>query len=342
MRFLILVLSYFIIYSSQAKDITILLAGDTMLGSDKHIISEKMFGESLPIFKNYYDILFFNYEATVGTKGLDDTNPKCISGKYCYTFMSDIKSLQVLSNLNTSSALVLNMANNHSNDYGSIVQKNTYLQMSQVAHPIGYYKDPAKELHINNQKIVFIGASPHTGSLSIFSEDLVNIVRQYKKKGYITVVSLHMGAEGKNAYWVENKNEHFAGQNRGNIYQLSRNLVDNGADIIVGHGPHVMRGIEKYKNKIIIYSLGNFLTYGQFSLQTKTAESVLIGLTINQEGNVTLGKLFGYQQTKTSYPHLWKQGVAIISHTATAENIKNLSSANFEKTFIFHKDNTFN
>ena len=62
------------------------------------------------------------------------------------------------------------------------------------------------------------------------------------------------------------KQKFFYGENRGDVHHFARSVVDAGADIVLGHGPHVTRAVEVYKNKFIAYSLGNFNTYGRFSL----------------------------------------------------------------------------
>lgn len=323
-------------------DISLLLAGDIMLGSNDKFITPKLFGDSLEQLRNPYDILFFNFEGTTGEIGMDNKTPKCTQGIYCFTFMSPLSSLKIFNELkNPQSKLVFNLANNHSKDFGDRVQKLTYNALSQYGYPIGYEDFPTKEMIVKNKQMVFIGASPHMGSLSIFSNKLNKLVKYYKEKNYIIIVSLHMGAEGNDKYWVKDNNEYFAGQNRGNIYQLSHQLVDDGADLIVGHGPHIIRGIEKYKGKPIIYSLGNFLTYGTFNLKGNAAMSVLISVNLEQDGKFKIGKIYGYEQTKNTNPLLWQNGVALKQDNTVIDWIKNLSEKNFKETFMFDKLNQF-
>ena len=76
------------------------------------------------------------------------------------------------------------------------------------------------------------------------------------------IVSFHGGAEGPLYQRVPRSSEVFYGENRGNVYQLAHQLIDAGADIVFGHGPHVVRAVEVYKDRFIAYSLGNFCTYG--------------------------------------------------------------------------------
>ena len=82
----------------------------------------------------------------------------------------------------------------------------------------------------------------------------------------IVIVSFHGGAEGSEYTNITKKTEIFLGENRGNPYEFSRVAIDAGADVIFGHGPHVTRSMDIYKNRFIAYSLGNFATYARMSL----------------------------------------------------------------------------
>ena len=82
----------------------------------------------------------------------------------------------------------------------------------------------------------------------------------------IVIVSFHGGAEGADYQNVTRETETFYGENRGNVYEFSHRMIDAGADIVFGHGPHVTRAIEVYKDRFIAYSLGNFCTYRRFNL----------------------------------------------------------------------------
>ena len=55
-------------------------------------------------------------------------------------------------------------------------------------------------------------------------------------------------------------------QNRGSVYRFAHEVVDAGADVVFGHGPHVTRALEFYRDRLICYSLGNFATYRRFNL----------------------------------------------------------------------------
>ena len=83
----------------------------------------------------------------------------------------------------------------------------------------------------------------------------------------MVIVSCHIGAEGESRSAITRADELFLGENRGNPYAFAHAAVDAGADIVFCHGPHIPRAIEVYRGRFIAYSLGNFWTYGRFSLR---------------------------------------------------------------------------
>ena len=93
------------------------------------------------------------------------------------------------------------------------------------------------------------------------------IVRDLKRQSDIVIVSFHGGAEGGAVLRVPKQTEIFLNENRGDVYRFSHAVVDAGANIVFGHGPHVPRAIDVYKGAFIAYSLGNFWTYGRFNLR---------------------------------------------------------------------------
>jgi hypothetical protein len=76
----------------------------------------------------------------------------------------------------------------------------------------------------------------------------------------------------------------FYGEDRGDVYEFAHSLIDAGADIIFGHGPHVTRAVEVYK-KFIAYSLGNFCTYGGINVSGINGWSPILKSIHKQSGN---------------------------------------------------------
>ena len=123
------------------------------------------------------------------------------------------------------------------------------------------------------------------------------------KKYDLIIVSFHGGAEGKNAQHVLDSTETFLGENRGNVFAFAHTVIDAGADLVIGHGPHVLRAVEIYKQKLIAYSLGNFLTYGNINTGGISGIAVILDVEIDStNGNFVRGKLLPVKQVGYGIP----------------------------------------
>ena len=143
----------------------------------------------------------------------------------------------------------------------------------------------------------------------------------------IVIVSFHGGAEGAKAIHTPNGSETFYGENRGDLRTFSRVVIDAGADLVLGHGPHVLRGMEVYNDRLIAYSLGNFATYGRFSLSGNKGLGVILETTLDSEGKFIEGKLIPTKQTGKGIPNIDIDQKAI-------NLIRTLSTDDFPKTHI--------
>ena len=94
----------------------------------------------------------------------------------------------------------------------------------------------------------------------------------------------------------------FLGEDRGNPYEFARVSIDAGADVVFGHGPHVTRAIDIYKDRFISYSLGNFATYGRFNLSGLNGISPIIELELDLNGKFIKGKIRSINQTGRGGP----------------------------------------
>ncbi|MGH7700024.1 MAG: CapA family protein, partial [Gemmatimonadales bacterium] len=101
------------------------------------------------------------------------------------------------------------------------------------------------------------------------------------------VVTMHMGAEGVNAQRTRDRRETFLGEDRGNLVAFARAAVDAGADLVIGHGPHVLRAAEWRGRAFIAYSLGNLLTYGPFSMDEPLNRGAVLCAVLEPDGAVS-------------------------------------------------------
>ena len=106
----------------------------------------------------------------------------------------------------------------------------------------------------------------------------------------IVIVSFHGGAEGADVTHVPFAEEEYYGEPRGDVVWFARGVVDAGADLVIGHGPHVVRGMERYKERLIAYSLGNFATYYGISVAGIKGIAPILTTTLDGEGHLSKAK----------------------------------------------------
>lgn len=188
---------------------------------------------------------------------------------------------------------VLNLANNHINDFGEPGINNTVKLLTEnEIYFAGLVEYPYTIFTKNNLKIGFTGFAPNQGTNNINDSSLIKkIVSYLDSLCDIVIVSFHSGAEGATYNRVTRKTEYFLNENRGNPYEFARIAIDAGADLIFGHGPHVVRAIDLYKDRYIAYSLGNFATYRQINIQGTNGYAPMIELTLNANGKFLSGKI---------------------------------------------------
>jgi hypothetical protein len=145
---------------------------------------------------------------------------------------------------------------------------------------------------VKGQTVAILGFAPYS-----WADPLLNIaaakrrVKAAARKAQIVVVTFHGGAEGSDKTHVPRGSESAYGENRGNLRAFSHAVIDAGADVVIGHGPHVVRGMEIYRKRLIAYSLGNFAGYKVFALGGLSSTSMVLQTTLNPDGTFASGRI---------------------------------------------------
>lgn len=321
----------------QNKEIKFVAVGDIMMGtsfpSSAYLPPDNLnpFGSVLDYLKNA-DVLFGNHEGTLTDEGENAKN--CKDPSKCYSFKTPTKLAKYLAEAGFD---VMSIANNHIGDFGEIGIKNTMQTLDE--HGIAYagiFKKPYTFFEKDSITYGFCAFAPNKDTPKLSAIDkAVERVKKLKEKADIVIVSFHGGAEGRNHTHVTRKTEYFYGENRGNVYKFAHAVIDAGADVVIGHGPHVARAIEIYKNRFIAYSLGNFCTYKRFSLRGKNGYAPILNITIDENGKFLKGKIISAKQTSGVYPFIDPEKAAF-------KEIKSLTKTDFPETkLIFNDDGTF-
>lgn len=190
------------------------------------------------------------------------------------------------------------LANNHINDYNDDGRRHTKTVLEKKNIIVtGIVEIPFRIVPIKGMKIGFASFSfcKNTNNY-IDKNNVAQIIQFLNNNSDIVIVSVHSGREGENAQRIFRKNEYIGSENRGNVYEFAHYVIDLGADLIIGHGPHVPRALELYKNRLIAYSLGNFFTYGDFFIGGASALAPLLKVKLDGNGKFVGGEIYSFMQ----------------------------------------------
>ncbi|MBK6263567.1 CapA family protein [Marivirga sp. S37H4] len=270
------------------------------------------------------DLTFGNQEGVILNEG--GTQKNCSNPDLCYLFRSPEYLVQHYVDAGFD---LMSLANNHAGDFGDEGRKNTMRVLDSLGiHHSGQLTHPFTIFEKENITYGFVSFSPNYGTQSINNiPEAVGIVKHLDSLSDIVIVSFHGGAEGKKFQHVTRETEEFYGENRGNVYKFSHEVIDAGADIVFGHGPHVARAIEVYKNRFIAYSLGNFATYGRFNLSGESGLAPIVKIQVDSKGVFIEGKIISAIQVGGGIPTIDPQ------HRA-ALKIKELTESDFPESKI--------
>ncbi len=275
--------------------VRLILTGDINLGTrtlDQGLPPDsgrRLFDEVDSLLRG--DLIIGNFEGVLSDSG---ESTKCApKSTRCYAFATPT---WLAPRMQEAGFTHLNLANNHANDYGAAARQHTedtfralgltpYGPLGQVAiTPV--FRDEGMTL----VGVIGFATYPHSYNLLDIpgSAELVGMVRPLVD---VLVVTFHGGQEGAAATRVGAGPEFLGREPRGDLRRWARAVIDAGADAVVGHGPHVLRGVEFYQGRPIAYSLGNFLTYRGFSMEGVLGVTALLELDLGADGSYQSGRL---------------------------------------------------
>ena len=264
--------------------VTISAVGDMELGSTPQLPSNpaSIFSNVLSALKAQVE--FGNLEGTLTTQTLS----KCgASSTNCYAFRNPPAYANTFASVGFN---VLNSANNHSNDFGSQGRIDTTKALSEAGIAQAGLPGQIAIVKQNGISLAFVAFAPYYNTNNLLNATAAaQLITQAKREANIVVVYMHAGAEGSGASHVTKTSESFFGENRGNPYAFAHAAIDNGADLVIASGPHVLRGMEVYRGHLINYSLGDFANFHNFATGGNLALSAILKVTLNASGKFVSG-----------------------------------------------------
>ena len=300
--------------SARIDTIVIIGVGDIMLGTNYPEAGFLPPNDGLDLLSPVDSILrdahltFGNLEGVL----LDgEGHPKqCKDPASCYVFRSPEHYAAYLMDAGFD---VLSVANNHVGDFGEPGRMATRRVLDSLGlYNAGLLSRPTAIFTLDSVRYGFCAFAPNTGTVDFRDlEGAKSIVAGLDSVSDIVIVSFHGGAEGKGHRHIKKMNEEFLGENRGDPYAFARAVIDAGADIVFGHGPHITRAIDLYKDRFIAYSLGNFATYARFNLSGHNGVAPIARIRIDRTGRFIDGKLIAIKQEGEGGPVPDEEGRAV-------------------------------
>jgi len=325
-------------FSNSFAQLRIKAVGDLMMGSKtpRTVIpadSGHVFVDSIAHYLQEADITFANLEGVFANDTVlpQKCRPESREAKRCYEFGMPDYLAPRLKEMNFD---IVSMDNNHVSDYGTegVLFTRQLLDSLKIAYA---GKKAPTTLYRKGKKIALLAFGTSSISYHVANVEIAKqLVAELDSTHDIVIISFHGGAEGSKAQHVYNKTEEFYGENRGNLIAFSHAVIDAGADLVIGHGPHVLRGVELYKNKLICYSLGNFLTHGNVNITGIKGVGVIMDINIDTvTGNFIQAEVISTKQSGYGIPYrdTSNQGFKII---------ESLSNDDFPESKLLFKDQT--
>ncbi|MEQ1501062.1 MAG: CapA family protein [Myxococcota bacterium] len=310
--------------------------GDLMIGSDFPEPAIFPPNEGKNIFDGVVDLLkdadltFGNFEGPLCDSG---TTNKCKPGQNCYAFRTPTRFAAIYRDAGFDLG---STANNHAEDFGVPCRIETENALAGVGIATSGRPGTVATETVNGVKIGMIGF--HTSNNSHWVNDhetAAKLVKAVAADHDLVIVSFHGGAEGSKAQHVTPGMEQFYGEERGDLRAFARVVIGAGADLVLGHGPHVLRGMEVIDGHLVAYSMGNFATYGRFNLTGPMGVTEVLEVTLGPDGKLVSGKILPVKQEGDGIPVKDPEGQAIAL-------IRSLSEADFPTTApAIGKDGTF-
>jgi hypothetical protein len=236
------------------------------------------------------DLTLGNLEGTLSVGGISKcgTAGTATSGT-CFAFQAPPSTAAALRRLGFD---LVNQANNHAQDFGPSGHAQTTAALKRAS--VAWTGDPGQITYLSTHgvRVAFLGFAPYANT-----SDLLDIpraeamVRAAARHAALVVVIIHAGAEGADQLHTPTGTQYFLGENRGDARLFASSVISAGASVVLGSGPHVIRGVQDDRGHLIAYSLGNFIGYHTLSGGGVLNDSGIIRVTLSvATGRVTAAR----------------------------------------------------
>jgi len=319
--------------AGRAVTISIAAVGDMMIGTDfpeNHLPDDDGVGflAAVAPWLSRADVAFGNLEGVLADDG--EPGKQCSNPQACYLFRSPTRYAW---HYRAAGFDVLSLANNHARDFGEEGRSETMRALAAAGIRHSGREGDFASFEVNGLRVAVLAYAVTKDSNMLLDYALAEqTVRSYAATHDIVIVSFHGGAEGRDVTRLPFAEEEYYGEPRGDVVRFARMAVDAGADLVIGHGPHVVRAMERYEDRLIAYSLGNFATYYGISVDGIKGVAPILIATLDSEGRFIGGEIVSTVQLRPAGPSLDPEHRAL-------KLLRGLSAQDFgEPGLTFHPD----
>lgn len=288
----------------SAAAVSIAWGGDVTLGSSYGKPPARgwpQLARVAPVLRSA-DLAAVNYEGTFAPGGPS----KCggSDGDNCFAFQAPPANARTLARAGVD---VVNLANNHAFDFGRAGYRGTRTALDRAGVRATGAPGQIRLIRAGGVRLGLVGFSSYPWSAPLNDPGgVTRLVRAADRRADIVVVFFHGGAEGADKLHVPHRRESAFGENRGHLRRFARRAVNAGADLVLGSGPHVLRGMQLYRGRLIAYSLGNLTGWRNFSTAGRLSYSAVLTVELSPRGRLTGGRVTSLRLNGIGVPRLDK------------------------------------
>lgn len=298
--------------AADGATVRLRFVGDVMMGADfptpelPDRDGADLFAQVAPLLRDA-DMTFANLEGPLCDHG--ETTKCKPESTICYAFRTPTRYGRYVRDAGID---VASLANNHAGDFGDTCRAETQATLDRLDIAWSGPKGTVATVVRAGVRIGLIAFHTNAGTNDV--NDLpaaADIVTRARVDHDLVIVSFHGGAEGADALHVPVGHELYHDEDRGDLRAFARTVIDAGADLVIGHGPHVPRGMELLDGHLVAYSLGNFATYGKFNLSGFMGTSLVLEVVLDAHGKLVTGKILPTRLVGKGVPELDPDGTSI-------------------------------
>ncbi len=215
---------------------------------------------------------------------------------------------------------LLSVANNHAFDFGADGQQQTLKALARERLLYAGLPDQVTITDVGSTRVAVIGFAPYEWSNSVADRDReAALIGTARGRADVVIVVAHLGAEGADQGHTPVGTEYAFGEDRGDSRAFARGAIDAGAALVLASGPHVLRGMERYRDGLIAYSLGNFAGWDNFSTAGSLGISALLGVDVSGSGRPVGGRVIPLRLVEPGVPTPDPDRTAITTMNALSE-----------------------